>query len=42
MSSSKKVYTNDGNTITLSEDSDINVGIWKSNMDLWTAFKMYQ
>ena len=28
MSSSKRVQTNDGNTITLSEDSDIDVGIW--------------
>ena len=28
MSSAKRVQTNDGNTITLSEDSDIDVGIW--------------
>ena len=27
----------DGKTITLSEDSDIDVGIWKGDMGLWTA-----
>ena len=29
-----KVRINIGNTKTLSEDSDIDVGIWKSDMDL--------
>ena len=29
-----KLKTNDGNTITPSEDSDIDFGIWKSDMDL--------
>ena len=37
MSSLKEGQTNDGNTIAMSEDSDINVGISKSDMDLYTA-----
>ena len=34
ISSSKSGQTNDGNTITLSKDSDNNVGIWRRDMDL--------